>query len=101
MRKTVVLLKPYWYPEFQQGQFTFGGRVKPLTFALEAIRAPDALPTLAGLFQTGKVPRENEAAVLSLLAALGDARQQTLVLDQAMASGRLGTAERVRLLDAL
>jgi putative heme-binding domain-containing protein len=101
LRKAVLLLKPYWYPAFQEGKFTFEGRVKPLTFALEAIRAPEALQALADLYRAGKVPRENEVDVLSLLAALGDAPQQTLVLDRAVASNRHSVAERVRLLEAL
>jgi putative heme-binding domain-containing protein len=101
LRKTVLLLKPYWYPEFQQGKFTFEGGVKPLTFALETVRAPDALPALAALYKAGKVPRENETEILSVLGALGDAGQQTLVFEQALARGRLSTAERARLLDAL
>jgi putative heme-binding domain-containing protein len=101
LRRTVLLLKPYWYPEFQAGRLTFGGRAKDLAFALQAARAPDALPALTDLLRAGKVPREGRADVLSLLAALGDAGQQALALDDALAPDRLNSAERVRVLDAL
>jgi putative heme-binding domain-containing protein len=101
LRRTVVLLKPHWYPEFQAGRLSFGGRARALTFALQAIRAPDALPKLTELYRAGKVARENRADVLGLLAALGDAGQQALAFDQALAADRLGTAERARVLEAL
>jgi len=100
MRKAALVLKPYWYPRFQEGKFTFEGRVKPLAFALEAIRAPDGLPTLAALFKTGKVSRENQADVLALLASLGNAAHQTLVFEQTL-NPKLTITERVRLLDVL
>jgi putative heme-binding domain-containing protein len=101
LRRTLGVLKPYWYPEFQSGRLTFGGRAKALTFALGAVRAPDAVPALAGLLKAGKVPRDSRADVLSLLAALGDTGQQTLVLEDALAADRLTAAERMRLLEAL
>jgi putative heme-binding domain-containing protein len=101
LRRTVALLKPHWYPEFQAGRLTFGGRARPLAFALQAARAPDAVPALAAMVKEGKVPREGRADVLALLAALGDAPQQALVLEEALAEDRLTPAERVRVLEAL
>jgi putative heme-binding domain-containing protein len=101
LRQTLGILKPYWYPDLQAGRLTFGGRARPLAFALEAVRAPDAVPTLAGLYKAGKVPRGSRADVLALLAGLGDAAQQALVLDEALAQGRLSTSERVRVVGAL
>jgi putative heme-binding domain-containing protein len=101
LRQTVAVLKPYWYPDFQAGRLTFGGRSRPLVFALQASKAPDAVPLLAELYNSDKVPRAGRADVLSLLAALGDTGQQTLVLDEALDADRLSTAERVRVLEAL
>lgn len=101
LRKTGAILKPYWYPDFQAGRLTFGGKAKALAFALESAQAANALPALAELVKAGKVPADNQAQVLSLLAFLGDANHQALVLDQALASDRLPALDRVRLLEAL
>jgi putative heme-binding domain-containing protein len=101
LRRTIQLLKPYWYPEVQAGRLTFSGRPGALAFALQAARVPDALPALANLLAAGKVPRQARADVLRLLAALGDAAQQSLALNEALAPDRLSTAERIRVLEAL
>jgi putative heme-binding domain-containing protein len=101
LRRTVALLRPYWYPEFQAGRLTFGGHARPLTFALQVARAPDALPVLTDLLAKGKVPRAGRADVVILLASLGDASHQALALDEALAPDRLGAAERARVLNAL
>jgi putative heme-binding domain-containing protein len=47
------------------------------------------------------VPRASRADVLALLAALGDAAQQRMVLEEVLAPDHLNPAERVRVLDAL
>jgi putative heme-binding domain-containing protein len=101
LARTATLLKPYWYPEFRAGRLTFGGRARALAFALQTARAADALPALAKLLQDGKVPAENRADVLGLLALLGNASDQDLVLNYALAPDRLTAAQRVRVLDAL
>jgi putative heme-binding domain-containing protein len=101
LRKTAVVLKPYWYPEFQKGKLTFAGRPRALSFALQAVKATDSLPKLAGLVQSGQVPADRLADVLGLLAVLGDAPQQALAWDAARADGRLRSPERVHVLEAL
>jgi hypothetical protein len=75
LRKTALVLKPYWYPEFQKGRLTFAGRATHLAFALQAIQAPSAVPELIRLLEAGQVPAENRADVLALIAQLGDTHQ--------------------------
>jgi putative heme-binding domain-containing protein len=101
LRKTTQLLRPYWYPPFQSGQAVFGGNSKHLSFALQAIKAPDAVPALAALLEAGKVPAGNRAGVLQILAGLGDAQRQRLAWDAALADSVLTAAERTRILGAL
>src|SRR5262249_37159451 len=101
LRRTTVLLRPHWYPDFRAGRVAFGGSGKRLAFALQAIRAPDAVPALAELLRAGKVPEENRADVLQILAELGDPGQQALAWEAARAAKPLTPPERTRILDAL
>ena len=101
LRRSLAVLKPYWYPEFRAGRLTFAGQARALSFAVQAARVPDAVPHLTELLRAGKVSREGRADVLSLLAALGRAAEQDLVLEDVLAADRLGGAERVRVLAAL
>lgn len=86
VKRTAIILKPYWYPEFQKGKLTFGGRSRQLAFALQAIRATDALPKLATLLQTKQIPEENRGDVYALLASNGDEAMQRLAWDWATTS---------------
>jgi putative heme-binding domain-containing protein len=101
LRRTTVLLRPHWYPEFRAGRATFGGSDKRLAFALQAVRAPDALPDLARLLRAGKIPAENRAEVLQLLAGLGEPGQQALAWEAARSPKLLTPPERARVLGAL
>jgi putative heme-binding domain-containing protein len=101
LRKTAVLLRPHWYPAFQAGKTAFQGNSKHLSFALQAIRAPDAVPALSVLFQAGKVPAENQASVLQILASLGDSKAQELAWEAALESKPLTAPQRALVLGAL
>ncbi len=100
LRKAVVLLQPYWYPEFQAGRFVFDGNARHLAFALQAIRVPDAAPRLAELYKAGKIPAESQASALQILAELGDGSHQTFALEAALAE-KMQPQERQRVLEAL
>jgi putative heme-binding domain-containing protein len=100
LRRMLLLLKPYWYPEFRAGRLTFE-HPRALAFVLKSLHTPDAVPAVAELLRAGKVPREVRADVLCLLAALGDASHSALALDDALAADRLDPAGRVRVLEAL
>jgi putative heme-binding domain-containing protein len=101
LRRTAILLRPYWYPSFQSGKPVFGGNSKHLAFALEAIRAPDAVPALAALYRSAKVPAENHAGVLQVLANLGDVSAQTLAWDVVQDGKQMSVVERIGILAAL
>ena len=81
MKRTAIILRPYWYPEFQKGRMAFAGKPRALAFALGAIKAPDALPQLAKLLTSGQIPAESRSGVYALLAGHGDAKLQRLALD--------------------
>ena len=100
LTKLAILHKARWQPEFQAGRLTFDGNARRMAFALKAIRQ-DAVPTLVALVAKEKVPPENLAEVLQLVASLGNADQQALVLGQALDPARLSAADRIRVLDAL
>jgi putative heme-binding domain-containing protein len=101
LRRTIAVLKPYWYPEFQAGRLTFGSRPETLAFVVQAAQVPEAVRTLADLLKAGKVPRGNRGDVLAVLAALGTAAEQTLALEGALAEDDLSPSECVHVLEAL
>src|SRR5262245_14242782 len=101
LRKTVLILEPYWRPEFQAGRFVFDGKAKHLAFALQAIRAADAAPRLAELYRSGTVPKESRVGVLQILAELGGAEQQALAFDAVFADQALQARDRQQVLEAL
>jgi putative heme-binding domain-containing protein len=101
LRRTVAVLKPYWYPEFQAGRLTFGGRPETLAFVLQAAHIPEAVHGLADLSQAGKLPRANRADVLAMLARFGTAAEQSLALEETLAGEDLSTSERLPILQTL
>jgi putative heme-binding domain-containing protein len=101
LRRTIAVLKPYWYPEFQAGRLTFGSRPETLAFIVQAAQVPEAVRSLSDLMKAGKVPRANRGDVLAVLAALGTAAEQLLALEGALAEMELDPSERVHVLEAL
>jgi putative heme-binding domain-containing protein len=104
LQKAAEVLKPYWYPQFQAGQFTFGGNAKRLSLALESIKAPDAVEQLLAMLSAGKIARDSQPEVLAAVAAMGTPQEQNAVLEVVF-DGEAGKAfpssARARLLDAL
>ena len=78
-------LQPEWMPALEQGRFDYGGKTDRLLFALQAVGSKGALPTLVNLIKTGKVPKQGEEAVLTMIAALGGPAELGLVFDRACA----------------
>lgn len=101
LRKAAVVLQPYWRPEFQAGKLVFGGKTKHLTFALQAVKAPDALPILAKLVVDGKAPSDRLADVLQILAASDNAAHQNLAFEKAVDASAMSAEDRARVLEAL
>jgi glucose/arabinose dehydrogenase len=100
LAKLAILHKSHWHPEFQAGRLTFDGNARRTAFALKAIKG-DAVATLVSLTAKDKVPKENLVEVLQLIAVLGNADQQDLVLRQVLDDSRLPVADRIRLIEAL
>jgi putative heme-binding domain-containing protein len=101
LRKAALVLRPYWYPQFQSGQLTLGGDARRISFALIALRDQVAVPRLLEIFQGGKLPRESEAELLLAVATTGNAQQIATVLNAAVSDEKLSVADRAHLLDAL
>ena len=86
LQKAATVLKPYWYPQFQAGEFTFGGNAKHLSFAPAIHPGADAVAQLLSMLAAGKIARENQPELLTAVAALGTAQEQTAVLDAVLAT---------------
>jgi putative heme-binding domain-containing protein len=100
LTKLAILHQSHWLPEFQAGRLTFDGNARRTAFALKAIKG-DAVSTLVTLAAQDKVPKENLVEVLQIVAHLGDAAQQSLVIRQVLDEQRFPASDRTRLLDAL
>ncbi len=97
---TARSLESIWIPALRQGELSFDGRQTHLVFALESVGSPAVVLPLMQLLQQGDVPPEQQAGILSLVAALGAARELQTVLDLALDDARpAGT--RTRIFEAL
>ncbi|HEV3145764.1 MAG TPA: PVC-type heme-binding CxxCH protein [Gemmataceae bacterium] len=96
---TMRELEPAWMTALQKGEMPFGD-VKHLIFALQAVNARDAAPTLVKLLNSGKVKKEQETELLALLAGEGGPPDLALVLDRALSDETQGKA-RATMLTAL
>src|SRR5262249_20066829 len=73
--------EPQWLPLVQKGQLDFGGDVRHLVFALQALDSKDALRPLVDLVRSGKVPAERQEGVLTVIAGMGGPNELGLILD--------------------
>jgi putative heme-binding domain-containing protein len=99
LTRLAILHKAKWQPEFQAGRLTFDGNARRTAFALKAIRG-DAVPTLVGLVVKDKVPQENLAGVLQLIASLGNPDDQAIALRPLLDERRLAEADRIAVMQA-
>lgn len=97
---TLRELEPQWIPALQAGKFDYGGNVRRLTFALQAVGSARVLPPLVDLIKSGKVPAESEESVLTLLAGVGGPNELALILEKATAP-KVQPEKAARLLAAL
>ncbi len=65
-------LQAVWLPKLQAGELDFGGNGRHLTFVLQAAGSPAVVKPLLASLQQGQIPADREAAILKLVAALGD-----------------------------
>src|SRR5208337_2892085 len=98
-------LQPQWLPALQNGTLDFGGNTARLVFALQAAGSGGgsnaALKTLLDLLKGGKVAKDREESVLSLIAALGGPGELSMVLDRVLAKEGNSAARQTSLLAAL
>ncbi len=95
-------LKQSWLPALEAGEFDLDVNPEHLEFALRAVDSPTVVDPLLKLIAEGQVPAERQAAVLSLVASLGDSNQLAAVLELAMnTEGDIDAEQRSRLLESL
>jgi putative heme-binding domain-containing protein len=98
---TLRELEPYWMPALQKGELDFGGNVRHIVFALQAVGSAQAVQPLVALVRAGKLPKEREESVLSLIAALGGPPELGMVFDKVVAREGNSPGRQARLLEAL
>jgi len=95
-------LQDVWLPKLQAGELDFGGNVRHLTFVLQAAGSPAVVKPLLSSLKQGQIQGDKVAAVLKLVAALGDAQDLETVFQTAVAQksadylALLETAARLR-----
>ena len=90
-------LQPVWLPQLQAGKLSFGGNVRHLTFVLQAAGSPAVVKPLLEALKRGEIPADREAAILKLVATLGDANDLRVIFDLAMSGN---PAPRLELLES-
>jgi putative heme-binding domain-containing protein len=98
---TIRELEPYWLPEFQAGNLTFGGDAKALAFALNAIGNKDTVKPVLALIESGKVPAENLKGMYLLLAQIGGPEELVRVLSYAGRDAQVTPTVRAELTQAV
>jgi putative heme-binding domain-containing protein len=93
-------LQSSWLPALQKGKLDFGGKVRRMVFALEAVGSARAVQPLLELVKSGKVPRDREESVLALIAGLGGPKELALILDMVV-KDTTPDSRRINLLAAL
>ncbi len=83
---TARQLAPYWLPESEAGRFDVGGHPERLIFALRAVDSPAVIKPLLELIKRGRVPKDQDESVQTLIARLGGPDDLALVLDVAVAN---------------
>jgi putative heme-binding domain-containing protein len=97
--QTVRELQPNWLPAMTRGELTLPD-LRHLTFAVRAAGAGEAVASVAALYRQGKVPADQAAGVLQLLASLGGAGELSLVFDE-VRSPRMPADQARSLLESL
>ncbi|MCS6863474.1 MAG: HEAT repeat domain-containing protein [Gemmataceae bacterium] len=98
---TVRELEPYWLPEFQAGRLTFGGNVKKIAFALQAIGDKGTIRPVLTLLESGQLPPENVHAMWRLLTQIGGTAELVKVLDDVAHRIDRPVAQRAELVQAV
>jgi putative heme-binding domain-containing protein len=94
-------LEPYWMPALQAGTLDFNANARHLLFALQAVGSRTSVPLLVALLRSGKVARDREESVLTLLATIGGPPELGMVLDDVLTKKDVAVGRQVNLLAAL
>jgi putative heme-binding domain-containing protein len=78
-------LEARWLPKVMAKQMDFGGNVRHLLFALEAVDSPQAVRPLVDLIHQGKLSADQKEKALTLIANRGGPEELSLVFDLALA----------------
>ena len=89
-----------WLPDVQSGHCDFGGNLRQLTYALQAVGSPAVVAPLLELYKQGKLPPARAESVLALAASLGGANELRLIFDIVL-DGTQPVPLRARLLSLL
>ena len=86
-----------WEPALKNGEISFGGDVRALTFALKTANSREGIKPLVEMLRAGKVPAEREENVLALVAALGSPQDLQMILDLVLSDKTPATRKTVLL----
>ena len=93
-------LEPIWMPAFREGRLAFGGSIKQMTYALQAVGSKDGLPALLKLLKADRVDAKNLAEVWGIVAQTGGPKELDEVL-AAVLGDKLSAETRAKLLVTL
>ncbi len=77
-------LRPFWHPALAEGRFDFGGDIRKLVYALEAVGSKAVLAPLVAALRAGVVGPAEEDRARTLIADLGGPDELALIFDLAL-----------------
>jgi putative heme-binding domain-containing protein len=80
---TLRELDGLWLSALQDGKFDYGGNIRWLSFALQAVGSERVVSPLVELVRQGKLSADNEEGILKLLAGVGGPGELALVFRKA------------------
>jgi putative heme-binding domain-containing protein len=98
---TVRELAPIWLPALQADNLAFRHKPDRLLFAMQALGSAEAVKPLVELYRGGKVAKEMEASVLTVVAAVGGPPELALVFEVVAAQEPADVGRQLALLGAL
>src|SRR5260370_35340069 len=94
-------LEPVWMPELQKGKLTFGGNVRHMLFALQAVGSKSVVKPLVDLIKGAKVPKDREDSILTSIAGVGGPQELDLLLDLVLGKEAVPVARQATMLSPL
>ncbi len=99
--KTCIDLQPLWMPAFKAGKLSSWADPRHLTYALQAVKSPEAIATLLAQLRDGKLPTESHRDVLELIASVGTAADLSTLLDVTALSDKADDASKAAAMNAV